>query len=73
MIPPRSLLALALATIVAPAAPGGASFRAGVHVVGIDPPRYPVRVNAMFTERSADKTVDPLQAKALVLDDGADR
>ena len=46
-------------------------FRAGAHAVDIAPTNYPVRVNAMFTERSADKVVDPLFAKALALDDGS--
>ena len=48
-------------------------FRAGAHVVDISPVKFPVIVNAMFTERSADKVTDPLFAKALVLDDGASR
>ena len=49
------------------------SFRAGAHAVNISPTNFPVRVNAMFTERSADKVVDPLFAKALALDDGTTR
>ncbi len=48
-------------------------FRAGAHVVDISPVKFPVIVNAMFTERTADKVTDPLFAKALVLDDGATR
>ena len=48
-------------------------FRAGAHAVDIAPTGFPVRVNAMFTERSADKVVDPLFAKALALDDGTTR
>jgi len=50
-----------------------ASFRAGAYAVDISPTGFPVRVNAMFTERSADKVVDPLFAKALALDDGTTR
>ena len=49
------------------------AFRAGAFSVNINPTRFPVRVNAMFTERSADKVVDPLYAKALALDDGGSR
>ncbi len=49
------------------------SFRAGAHVADISPTGFPVRVNAMFTERSADKVTDPLFAKALALDDGTTR
>ena len=48
-------------------------FRAGAASVDIAPPKFPVRVNGMFTERSADRVVDPLRAKALVLDDGVSR
>ncbi len=50
-----------------------AEFRAGAFAVDIGPQEFPVRVNAMFTERSADKVVDPLMAKALALDDGKSR
>ncbi len=48
-------------------------FRAGVHVADITPTNYPVRVNAMFTERSATNAVDPLVVRALALDDGNQR
>lgn len=48
-------------------------FRAGAAVTDIAPQSFPVRVNGMFTERSADKVVDPLTARALVLDDGTTR
>ncbi len=48
-------------------------FRAGAFSVDIGPTNFPVRVNAMFTERSADKVVDPLFAKALAVDDGSVR
>jgi putative membrane-bound dehydrogenase-like protein len=50
-----------------------ATFRAGAVAVDIAPPKFPVRVNGMFTERTADRIVDPLRAKALVLDDGTTR
>lgn len=53
--------------------PIGARFRAGAHQVDISPEKLPVIVNAMFTERTADKVVDRLFAKALALDDGATR
>ncbi|MBP7951041.1 MAG: c-type cytochrome [Verrucomicrobiales bacterium] len=48
----------------------GQNFRAGAAAADISPQQYPVRVNAMFTERSADRVVDSLTAKALALDDG---
>jgi hypothetical protein len=41
--------------------------------VDIGPDQFPVIVNAMFTERSATRVVDPLSAKALALDDGTTR
>src|SRR5688572_19071223 len=50
-----------------------AEFRAGALTVDIAPQEFPVRVNAMFTERSAEKVTDPLAAKALALDDGTTR
>lgn len=51
----------------------GRLFRAGTHVVDITPKVYPVLVNAMFTERTATNTVDPLEVRALALDDGRTR
>ena len=53
--------------------PAGTSFRGGAHQVDISPEKLPVIVNAMFTERTADKVVDRLFAKALALDDGETR
>lgn len=50
-----------------------AVFRAGAEIVEITPTNYPVRVNAMFTERSATNAVDPLTVRALALDDGTNR
>ena len=52
-------LVLALAAFAEPP-----SFRAGARVADISPGKFPVIVNAMFTERTADKIVDPLLAKA---------
>src|SRR5688572_22301585 len=62
-----------VALFCAPGSLTAASFRAGAYAVDISPTGFPVRVNAMFTERSADKIVDPLLAKALALDDGSTR
>lgn len=44
--------------------------KAGAAVVDITPASYPVIVNAMFTERTASQAADPLEARALVLDNG---
>ncbi len=54
-------------------APAQAGFRAGACAIDISPTSFPVRVNAMFTERSATNVADPLFAKALALDDGSTR
>lgn len=45
-------------------------FQAGSAAVDISPPAYPVRVNGMFTERSATRVLDPLFARSVALDDG---
>lgn len=50
--------------------PNPKPFRAGALVTDISPVKFPVIVNGMFTERVADKVVDPLTARALALDDG---
>jgi hypothetical protein len=52
---------------------GAADFRAGAAAVDITPTTFPVIVNGMFEERTATKAVDPLHARALVLDDGTTR
>ncbi|MFM1768970.1 MAG: hypothetical protein RJA22_1499, partial [Verrucomicrobiota bacterium] len=65
------LLPLALWLFMA--LPAQAAFRAGAATVDIAPTGFPVRVNAMFTERSATQVADPLEAKALALDDGTTR
>ncbi len=67
---PLAVLARACCEISAGAAN---AFQAGAFAVDINPTNFPVRVNAMFTERSADKIVDPLFAKALAVDDGSVR
>ena len=68
-----TLLLLALFGSIGAGDAAAAAFRAGAFVADVSPTGFPVRVNAMFTERSADKVVDPLFAKALALDDGATR
>lgn len=47
-----------------------AEFHAGAAAVDITPPKFPVRVNGMFTERSADRAIDTLHARSVALDDG---
>ncbi|HWN94596.1 MAG TPA: LamG-like jellyroll fold domain-containing protein [Methylomirabilota bacterium] len=48
-------------------------FRAGAYAIDITPTNFPVIVNAMFTERTATKAIDPLYARCLVLHDGTNR
>lgn len=50
-----------------------AGFRIGTAKVDISPTQFPVIVNGMFTERSADRVVDPLMVRALVIENGATR
>ena len=65
------LLLLAAGLVIAqPDAEKPLSFQAGAAVVDLAPPSFPVRVNGMFTERTADAVVDPLTARALALADG---
>lgn len=57
------------------ALPGMASgeLRAGAAVVDITPEKLPVLVSGGFLSRSADSVKTPLNARALVLDDGRDK
>jgi len=70
---PLPLLTLGACLVLALPEPEKPGLRAGTAVVDITPQQFPVRVNGMFTERTADKIVDPLTARALVLDDGSTR
>ena len=65
-----ALLALAsAATAQAPAT----GFRAGAYAIDVTPERFPVIVNGMFTERTANAAHDRLYARCLALDDGTTR
>jgi neutral ceramidase len=48
----------------------GKVFRAGAFAIDISPLAFPVIINGGMTERTADKIVDRLHARCLVLDDG---
>jgi putative membrane-bound dehydrogenase-like protein len=73
---PRFGLFLALAAFCvarhAPAA-DAAPLRAGAAVVDIAPEKFPVIVNGMFEERKADRALDPITARAIVIADGAQK
>jgi len=49
------------------------TFRAGAFALDINPPRLPVHVLGMFTDRQANQVQDDLFARCLVLDDGTER
>jgi len=71
-----SVLALTALLTLTPAATAQASarvFRAGAYVIDITPERFPVIVNGMFTERTANAAHDRLYARCLALDDGTTR
>src|SRR5687768_1468503 len=68
----RVLLALILALPFLTRA-ASQQFRAGIGLTDISPTNFPVLVNAMFTERTANKVADSLHTRALVLDDGTNR
>jgi len=48
----------------------GRAFRAGAFAIDITPREFPVIVNGGVSERQADRVIDPLHARCLVLDDG---
>jgi putative membrane-bound dehydrogenase-like protein len=48
-------------------------FQAGAFAMDISPTEFPVLVNGGMSSRTADKVVDPLHARCLVLDDGTAR
>ena len=68
-----AVVAAMLLAAVVPTDAAEKVFRAGASVVDITPTNYPVLVNAMFTERSATNAADPLEVRALALDDGETR
>jgi hypothetical protein len=65
--------ALAASCLVPHLAAEDPAFRAGASVVDIAPAAFPVIVNAMFEERSANRVVDSLETRSIVIDDGRTR
>ncbi len=53
--------------------PADRSLRIGAFSLDVTPTHYPVIVNGMFEERTADHDVDPLFARAFVFGDGGTR
>ena len=75
MMPKAWLAGLMVALTLGAATPAAAQdgLRAGAAAVDVTPVKFPVIVNGMFEQRTADKAHDPLMARALVLDDGRAR
>lgn len=69
----RHCAPLAAVFVLLAAAPAGAEFRAGAAVVDVTPRDFPVLVNGGMLSRSADRVKTPVNARALVLDDGRQR
>ncbi len=70
------LVALLPATWICPSHASAAEvkvFRAGASAVEITPKTFPRVISGGFLEGRADRALDPLYARALVLDDGAAR
>ncbi|HAP06235.1 MAG TPA: hypothetical protein DCR20_00280, partial [Planctomycetaceae bacterium] len=67
----KRLWAVLLLILLGPAVGVAAQFRAGAAQVDITPLQFPVRVNGMVEERTADRAADALMSRALVLDDGS--
>jgi hypothetical protein len=64
---------LFLAVLVLNASFARAEFRAGAAVVDVTPTQFPVLVNGGMTSRSAGEVTTPVNARAIVLDDGNER
>jgi hypothetical protein len=72
------MLALAVCAAISlsaapPQANAESTLKVGAVAVDITPLQFPVIVNGMFEERTADRAVDRLFARAFVLDDGGMR
>lgn len=63
--------AAAMVVTAVSAASGDDVFRAGTAMVDISPQEFPVRIAGSINLTLADKTLDPLYVRAMVLDNGA--
>ncbi|MBW3597128.1 MAG: hypothetical protein KY475_07615 [Planctomycetes bacterium] len=66
-------LAGAVVLLLFPASSAFAELRVGAAVVDVTPPQFPVLVNGGMLTRSASQVKTPVNARAIVLDDGAER
>lgn len=63
-------LILCVATVCSAPHSAKAELKAGAAIVDITPQQFPVLVNGGMTSRSAEKSVAPLYARSIVLDNG---
>lgn len=64
---------MAAGLLCAGAAQGAEEFRAGAAEVDISPREFPILVSGGFLAKKAERLESPLRARAVVLDDGAER
>ncbi len=69
----RSLAPMVLLALVATARAEAPALRAGASAIEIPPEHFPVIVNGGFLAARADRLIDSIRARALVLDDGTTR
>src|SRR3954447_1687651 len=62
-----------MGAVLAAASAAERGLRVGAFAMDVTPAKYPVIVNGMFEERTADRDVDPLFARAFVFSDGGTR
>lgn len=70
---PTAVLLGTLSCVLLPASEALAELRAGAAVVDVSPVHFPVLINGGMTSRSAEKIITPVNARAIVLDDGNER
>ena len=68
-----AMLLVGSLALTAPPQAGAGEFRAGAAAVDVSPPDLPAIVNGGFLRRDAESVLDPLFARAFVLDDGESR
>lgn len=67
------LLVIILAAVASPPQSCFAEFQAGAAIVDVTPSKFPVFVNGGMRSRSADQVTTPVNARAIVVDDGNER
>ena len=65
--------ALAFVLMGATGLPAAAELKVGAAITDVSPPQFPVLVNGGFLSRTASEIRTPVQARAIVVDDGQER